>query len=858
MKKINLLISLILICSVLTPMPVMAADDNGVDDLRGRWDVEWDLEDKGVILYINDWRPSTVIEDRYYAGGCMRSLDTDEFMPLSMRADYQLETHSYNVVIYGTAVLQEIGPFVVRFDGNVPVYGNGVPDDFMEGVFVSEQGEGGWTAEHHDRRRTICPSVGGGDFGVQADVYAHKDLGYTTPRYYTLYETHTVVVSSGMLVEAPDGSTMVVKEYTDIFSPDVDFVGRFRYLSHFEGTPNVGGTYKFVLLDVFGDPIPGTESTDVWNSCPQGAPEDLTISTEDNRDILLEWASVEEVSGQFEPDPDSQDPESNIGFYQIGVSPFNWEGDKNYGANGIQSPSHTMPWGIFEPGQPGTPDGWDYGWALSALDDGLYQVQAEAFSQPHPVSGGLGHECAVYNSAEQLVMYKEGDTVEFEKIATISGKVTDTENTPLSGIDVGACDYIEDEDVFCSGNRTDANGFYTIILPTGRYRVGAFPETEYLHEFFEETQDWNDATDVNTPATEINFTLTAAGSISGTVEDEYGQPIQGLSVDACEYDNQEYCASSKTDINGYYSILVPADDYWVQVWPEEGYVGQVYDVEEPYGEPDRVQVDVGEDEIVNFRLREAGMISGRVISEDDMPLPGLWVDACEYDNQEYCASSETDGDGYYSILVPAGDYWVQIMPEEGWIGQVYDVDPLDGTPDRVSIAVGGIREINFTLEPYVEPPSQYLNVQPIQGWADSGGWMEGDSITLSFEGFSDTLKANTDGNVWFNLSGTDIGPDVDVTVTDGNNSKVLNVVAASFDGVEVCTAWGTAPPNMNLGVAVVDNSGFHWIDGIQADGDSKWSIVFPDCTEGFNSVSDAWVHVFDEDGDSTLAHLDIP
>ena len=108
-----------------------------------------------------------------------------------------------------------------------------------------------------------------------------------------------MVVSSGMLVTEPDGSSMVVQEYTDIFSPDVDFIGRFRYLTHFDGAPVSGETYKFVLLDVFGNPIPGTESTDVWYGCNQLAPVNLATSDAPDGDLLLTWDAVPDVPGQF-------------------------------------------------------------------------------------------------------------------------------------------------------------------------------------------------------------------------------------------------------------------------------------------------------------------------------------------------------------------------------------------------------------------------------------------------------------------------------------------------------------------------------------------------------------------------------
>jgi len=44
------------------------------------------------------------------------------------------------------------------------------------------------------------------------------------------------------------------------------------------------------------------------------------------------------------------------------------------------------------------------------------------------------------------------------------------------------------------------------------------------------------------------------------------------------------------------------------------------------------------------------------------------------------------------------------------------------------------------IEQAPEPSSQYLNVQPDHGWADSGGWVVSSEVTISFGSFSATAK----------------------------------------------------------------------------------------------------------------------
>ena len=105
-----------------------------------------------------------------------------------------------------------------------------------------------------------------------------------------MLQGNTDIASSSMLVERPDGTSVVIPPHTDIFSPDVDFVSEFRYLQPFdqasEGEPTPGQPYTFTLLDARGEPIPGTARTDVWTECLIEPPTNLSATVE-GKDINL-------------------------------------------------------------------------------------------------------------------------------------------------------------------------------------------------------------------------------------------------------------------------------------------------------------------------------------------------------------------------------------------------------------------------------------------------------------------------------------------------------------------------------------------------------------------------------------------
>jgi hypothetical protein len=211
-----------------------------------------------------------------------------------------------------------------------------------------------------------------------------------------------------MRVDRPDGTSVLVPPYTDIFSPDVDFVTRFRYLMPFdqadEGEPMAGQPYTFTLLDAFGNPIPGATRTDVWTACLVTSPRNLVATVTPDLDIDVSWDEVPAVPGF--------DPEAGVGFYQIAVNPWDGSSCCQYGSNLIGSTTHLIPWNEYVPPSPGTPDGFDLGVSLSNFDNATYFIQLESFSVAPPGGGGSGLECQTGDIAERLLFEKGEDSIQ--------------------------------------------------------------------------------------------------------------------------------------------------------------------------------------------------------------------------------------------------------------------------------------------------------------------------------------------------------------------------------------------------------------------------------------------------------------
>jgi hypothetical protein len=387
-----------------------APGGNGVDDLRGQWEftvIGLNSQPLDLTVFINDLGPDPNNRENFYvAVGCLQTASSGTVAPLSMQAIDQ-GSGRYALSMLSTLVPASQGqPFVVKFTGTAITYNRGVKNDEASGTVSASFAKGNWSATHHDRRRTDCPAVKIPPFSFRADVSARRQIYPAPPgeEVRIALDGQTNIVSAGMLVAKPDGTTIVVPPYTDIFSPNVDFVTEFRYFIPFPqaeaGYPISGKPYTFTLVDALGNPIPGTTQTDVWTACLVQPPHNLSAVITPNQDIDLTWAPVPPVLG-FNP--------PNEGFYQITIDHRSGPPCCLYGANLIGQVNHLIPWNDFTPGTPGKPDGFDYGVGLNKLANDIYQIRVESFSFPPPGSSGVGLECAVVDFG-QVLLFSKGST----------------------------------------------------------------------------------------------------------------------------------------------------------------------------------------------------------------------------------------------------------------------------------------------------------------------------------------------------------------------------------------------------------------------------------------------------------------
>ncbi|NUQ03940.1 MAG: carboxypeptidase regulatory-like domain-containing protein [Anaerolineae bacterium] len=328
---------------------------------------------------------------------------------------------------------------------------------------------------------------------------------------------------------------------------------------------------------------------------------------------------------------------------------------------------------------------------------------------------------------------------------TVSGIVTDAATgQPIGGMSVTA-HFANDTIGVC----TNPDGTYQLLgIPHNvQFRVSAgggnwCSSKTYMQEFWQETPSWDAAVllSVNSGApnqTGINFTLTPAGLISGTVYAADGvTPLVNVGVGADSGSSgggdpvvDRFC----TNNDGTYSLLVPlggtykvfagatfcpgpAQSFLLEWWQEAADPGSAT--------PLPVNPATSPVTGINFTLDAGGAISGTVTAaEDGAPLPDIWVCAFDYGAAAlnlvphwFCAQTGPGG-GYQITGLATDTYRVWLFPGDR-LRLFYNQSPTFDGAAPVAVTTGTTTpDIDFSL-PLAGVISGHItdeNGQPLDG-----------------------------------------------------------------------------------------------------------------------------------------------
>jgi len=434
---------------------------------------------------------------------------------------------------------------------------------------------------------------------------------------------------------------------------------------------------------------------------------------------------------------------------------------------------------------------------------------------------------------------------------TISGVVTNANGDPLEDCDVDADPWSGDGSY--GYGYTGSDGTYTITdLATDDYRVEVDCEG-YVREYYNNVRNRDHATPVHvvegqdTP--NIDFSLDLGGTISGTVKDTGGQPLDDCWVYADSWSGDGSYGDDYTGPDGAYTITgLATGDYRVRVHCE-GYVREYYNNVRNRDHAAPVHVVEGQEHAgIDFSLDLGGTISGTVTNAEGYPLEDCLVSAQPWSGTGTGENGYTDYDGTYAIVGLATNNYLVYVDCDGYVSQYYNgvYDPGDATPVHV-IEGQNMPNINFS------PPHEGTisgTVQDSQGspipnttvCADSDvleecGWTDQDGRYTVHGLLGDDYVVNAKAVEYvrqYYLDTRNREAATLVSATEGANTPnidfsldlggTVSALVKDTEGNPIEGAWALASPSLTAFTNAVSPP------NIPEDGGICWTVASGECT----------------------------
>ncbi|RLI02184.1 hypothetical protein DRO31_04710 [Candidatus Bathyarchaeota archaeon] len=348
---------------------------------------------------------------------------------------------------------------------------------------------------------------------------------------------------------------------------------------------------------------------------------------------------------------------------------------------------------------------------IQGLSEGLYYVYVDTSGSPFfPKYYNNVYDPAV---ATQVQLTENETTTGIDFSLANGGEITGMVlglpgPTPLKDVSVIAIDSVKGESQWSTGVLDD--GSYVLSgLPPGTYKVLALPHEsnflmEYYYDCLDERQAYPIEVDLNQKVTGIDFYLNPGGSISGTVSDQNsGAPIGGITVCAEDLLSGQCLRSSKTEIDGSYTISsLPTGQYVVRVSSfKEDYVQEYYDnvTQRSFATP--VAVTAGSStQSVDFSLSLGGKIRGQVTEAASGEAVFQTTIELLSSDGSVITTVEQGPNGTYEISgIPEGTYFIGATPSGNmYLPQYYSgaEEFTNATPLDV-LAGQTLSDIDFSL-----------------------------------------------------------------------------------------------------------------------------------------------------------------
>ena len=262
----------------------------------------------------------------------------------------------------------------------------------------------------------------------------------------------------------------------------------------------------------------------------------------------------------------------------------------------------------------------------------------------------------------------------------VTGTVLTPSLTAAANVDLKWVNVATDHHTFLTKTLTDAAGQYAVRVPSGTWKIDFRPAAGSTFGDAVRASLVVGASDISG----LSDVLKTGFAVTGTVRTKSGN-LKLSNVDVSFYDKCTgllvATSHDNTDINGIFSVIMPAGEYTFTIDPpacdglESSHVGTA--------------LITGPSNLGTFALGTGVLVTGLVLAPNGQPLGGAklkFYDITAVGNPRQGATHDrTDATGHFSLLVPSGTYDVNVEPPPGVNCLVYHLPALLVGPSGANV-----------------------------------------------------------------------------------------------------------------------------------------------------------------------------
>jgi hypothetical protein len=329
-------------------------------------------------------------------------------------------------------------------------------------------------------------------------------------------------------------------------------------------------------------------------------------------------------------------------------------------------------------------------------DAGVYSAVLAAGSYRIVAFDPAGVYAATYlNGAESfdtatVFAFLAGDTKTINatlvRAGRINGRVADAQSgAPLAGVTVAAFNAGGTTRAFTT---TDVAGNYSLVVPPGTYRVGAYDTNlAYLRRFYPNEATFAAASAVGvfeSQTSSVNLTLPRGAVLTGEITNDSFAALAGIVVAA--YDPAGAVISTTTDASGHYRFLLDPGVHQIAAFDPAFHYATAYS-SVAFANAGELQKD--------FVLVAGAHVSGVVTSNNGAPALGITVVVFNGAG-DIAYRAETRADGTFDLVIAPGTYSLRAIDAQGR----YDSSALT---EKLTFSAGQALTLSFRVTAFSLP-----------------------------------------------------------------------------------------------------------------------------------------------------------